>query len=31
LDQAKEMLHRAGYPILLTEDYDIWVKRTDWK
>jgi hypothetical protein len=31
LDQAKEMLQRAGYPILLTEDYDIWVKRTDWK
>lgn len=31
LDQAKEMIQRAGYPVLLTEDYDIWVKRTDWK
>ena len=31
MDQAAGMLQRAGYPILLTEDYDIWVKRTDWK
>ena len=31
MDQAADMLKRAGYPILLTEDYDIWVKRTDWK
>ena len=31
MDQARDMLKRAGYPILVTEDYDIWVKRTDWK
>ena len=30
LDQAKEMLQRAEYPILVTENCEIWVKRTDW-
>lgn len=31
MDQAKELLQRAGFPILVTEDFDIWVKRNDWK
>lgn len=31
MEQAKEMLQQAGYPIFVTEDYDVWVKRTDWE
>lgn len=31
MDEARDLLQRAGYPILVTEDFDIWVKRTDWK
>jgi hypothetical protein len=30
-NQAKVMLQQAGYPTLLTNDYFVWVKRTDWK
>ena len=30
MDQAKVMLQNAGYPILWTDDCNIWVKRTDW-
>lgn len=30
-NQAKVMLQQAGYPTLLTDDYAVWVKRTDWK
>lgn len=31
MKQAKELLQQAGYPILLAEDHDIWVKQIDWK
>lgn len=31
LNQSKVMLQQAGYPTLLTDDYAVWVKRTDWK
>lgn len=29
-DQAEAMLKEKGFPMMITEDREVWVKRTDW-
>ena len=29
-DQAREALIKSGYPMLVTDDCEVWVKRIDW-